>query len=263
MKKVLFIACILASLTTLAQGNVGIGTANPNPSAILDLYSNTKGFGPPTMTSAERNLIPTPRVGLMIYNSTLLCPEYYNGTIWECAGSSHIHDTTTVITHDTVTVVTTVTTHDTVFLSPTVTNTTIYVDSLGSHNCHTDTVWLSAAQLATLGTNPVQIIPTPGPNNYLAISSVAVKFYPGSQPFAQGGEFKFFLDPLCNSNEYFALPGLLISSTAITTAVGMYTQTGYIRDMEDTGYYMRADYNPWITGNGIMRVVVSYCIVGI
>lgn len=259
MKKILFILFLFASLVTNAQNNVGIGTAQPDPSAILDLFSTSKGFGPPTMTTAERNLIPAPRVGLVIYNSTLLCLESYNGTAWQCPGSSTQHDTLTVIIHDTLTI----TSRDTIVLAPTVNNTTVYVDSSGSHNCHTDTVWLTAAQLATLGTNPVQIVAPPGPNNYLLISSVAVKFFPGTQAFAQGGEFKFFLDPLCNSNEYFALPGLLISSTSITTAVGAYTQTGYIRDMEDTGYYMRADYNPWIVGNGTMRVVVSYCIVPI
>ena len=51
-----------------SSGNVGIGTASPNASAILHLRSTTQGFLPPVMRTGERNDISSPAVGLMIFN---------------------------------------------------------------------------------------------------------------------------------------------------------------------------------------------------
>jgi hypothetical protein len=51
-----------------SSGNVGIGTASPNASAILHLRSTTQGFLPPVMRTGERNGISNPAVGLMIFN---------------------------------------------------------------------------------------------------------------------------------------------------------------------------------------------------
>jgi hypothetical protein len=34
------------------------------------------------MTTTQQNAIATPRTGLSIYNSTLLTPQFYNGTVW-------------------------------------------------------------------------------------------------------------------------------------------------------------------------------------
>lgn len=63
--------------------NVGIGTATPNASAALDITSTNKGVLLPRMTSAQRNAIPSPAEGLLVYN--LDCKElnYYNGTTWQ------------------------------------------------------------------------------------------------------------------------------------------------------------------------------------
>jgi hypothetical protein len=63
----------------------GIGTATPNPSAVLDLSSNSKGFLPPRLTESQRNAITNPPGGMMIYCSN--CGTYgqsqqYNGTLW-------------------------------------------------------------------------------------------------------------------------------------------------------------------------------------
>ena len=62
--------------------NVGIGVASPNASSILDITSTTQGLGLPSMTTTQQNAIATPRTGLSIYNSTLLTPQFYNGTVW-------------------------------------------------------------------------------------------------------------------------------------------------------------------------------------
>ncbi|MBP6357776.1 MAG: hypothetical protein KA311_00355 [Sediminibacterium sp.] len=68
--------------TTTAAGRLGIGTNAPNASAILDLTSTTQGLGLPSMTTTQQNAIATPRTGLQIYNSTLLTPQFYNGSVW-------------------------------------------------------------------------------------------------------------------------------------------------------------------------------------
>jgi hypothetical protein len=68
--------------TTTAAGRLGIGTNAPNASSILDLTSTTQGLGLPSMTTTQQNAIATPRTGLQIYNSTLLTPQFYNGSVW-------------------------------------------------------------------------------------------------------------------------------------------------------------------------------------
>ncbi|MGE3802461.1 MAG: hypothetical protein AB7H80_15700, partial [Candidatus Kapaibacterium sp.] len=50
------------------QGDVGIGTVAPHPSAILDLTSLSKGFLLTRVTVDQRDAIVRPATGLMIYN---------------------------------------------------------------------------------------------------------------------------------------------------------------------------------------------------
>ena len=72
---------------------VGIGTASPNTSSILNLESNSMGFLPPRMTQAQRNAnILQPATGLVIYctdcNSGSGCLQVNDGTpavpSWNC-----------------------------------------------------------------------------------------------------------------------------------------------------------------------------------
>lgn len=64
------------------NGQVGINTPTPDSSAILDLTSTQKGFLPPRMTRTERDNIPNPARGLLIFNATDSLTEYYNGSCW-------------------------------------------------------------------------------------------------------------------------------------------------------------------------------------
>ncbi|RMZ58702.1 hypothetical protein D1632_14015 [Chryseobacterium nematophagum] len=48
-------------------GRIGMGTASPDPSALLDLTSTGDGFLPPRMTKAQMDAIFHPATGLMIY----------------------------------------------------------------------------------------------------------------------------------------------------------------------------------------------------
>ena len=60
----------LAFATTLSvTAQVGIGTASPDASAILDLTSTSKGFLPPRLTQNQINSINAV-IGLVAYNST-------------------------------------------------------------------------------------------------------------------------------------------------------------------------------------------------
>jgi hypothetical protein len=70
-------------------GNVGIGTATPNASALLDLTSTTKAFLPPRMTTAQRNAISPVTAGLVIYNTTINQLETYTGSGWSALYSGN------------------------------------------------------------------------------------------------------------------------------------------------------------------------------
>lgn len=79
------IGLILAFLSIVFYSNaqVGIGTTNPDDSAMLDIASTTKGFLPPRMTTVQRDAITTPASGLLIFNNTTNQLNYYNGTVWK------------------------------------------------------------------------------------------------------------------------------------------------------------------------------------
>ena len=62
--------------------SIGIGTSSPDSSAILDISSTTKGFLPPSMTTAQRDSISSPKNGLAIYNLDKNCLEFWKDTIW-------------------------------------------------------------------------------------------------------------------------------------------------------------------------------------
>jgi hypothetical protein len=62
--------------------DLAIGATSSNSSAILDIQSTVKGFGLPAMTTVQKNAIVTPRVGLVVYDTTLLSISSYNGAAW-------------------------------------------------------------------------------------------------------------------------------------------------------------------------------------
>lgn len=66
-----------------AQNNVGIGTATPNASSVLDLTSNNKGVLVPRMDSLSRLSIATPANGLLVYDTDYNCFYFYQSTVWK------------------------------------------------------------------------------------------------------------------------------------------------------------------------------------
>jgi 6-phosphogluconolactonase/glucosamine-6-phosphate isomerase/deaminase len=74
------------------NGNeVGIGTSTPNISAKVEIASTTQGFLPPRMTTSQRDAISAPAIGLVIFNTTTNCLNFYIGSGWnEICGNSSI-----------------------------------------------------------------------------------------------------------------------------------------------------------------------------
>jgi hypothetical protein len=72
----------LTYLSTLLIGpacaQVGIGTSNVSPSAILEVKSSSKGLLLPRLTTTQRDAIVSPELGLLIYNSTTGRFQGYN-----------------------------------------------------------------------------------------------------------------------------------------------------------------------------------------
>ncbi len=67
-------------------GKVGIGTASPNASALLDLTATDKGILVPRMTTAQRTAIASPATGLLVYDTDTNAFWFYNGTTWTTIG---------------------------------------------------------------------------------------------------------------------------------------------------------------------------------
>jgi hypothetical protein len=82
LKTAMVALAVLFSAGAFAQtGSVGINTTTPDPSAVLDVVSTTKGILPPRMTNDQMKAIANPTEGLTAYNTTLKClVTYINGS---------------------------------------------------------------------------------------------------------------------------------------------------------------------------------------
>lgn len=90
MKKTKFILLFLALVVVSNfYAQIGIGTTEPDPSSRLDVSANDRGFLPPRLSTSERNNISNPANGLVIYNITINCLQWFNGGFWfnPCDGS--------------------------------------------------------------------------------------------------------------------------------------------------------------------------------
>lgn len=89
--KLLFaVGLVATSFQIMAQkDNVGIGTLQPDRSAVLDIQSSTKGLLIPRMSTAQRNAITQPANGLMVYQTDGTSGFYfYDGRDWKPLGQS-------------------------------------------------------------------------------------------------------------------------------------------------------------------------------
>ncbi|MCC9071179.1 hypothetical protein LNQ49_06180 [Flavobacterium sp. F-65] len=88
--KLVLLILIGISFSSFAQeSSTGINTKTPNEGAVLEVFSTSKGFLPPRLTTIQRDAIDSKPAGLMIYNSDLNCLQYWNGTKWigQCTNS--------------------------------------------------------------------------------------------------------------------------------------------------------------------------------
>jgi uncharacterized protein (TIGR02145 family) len=90
MKTIIIILCtLLISININVYSQVAINTygSSPDPSAMLDVQSTTKGVLLPRLTNAERDAIAAPVAGLVIYNTDVLGFQIYDGE-WNLLTSS-------------------------------------------------------------------------------------------------------------------------------------------------------------------------------
>lgn len=62
-------------------GQFGLGTTNPDASALMEISSTTKGFLPPRMTTTQVNAIEA-TAGLIVYDTTINNLKCYDGSSW-------------------------------------------------------------------------------------------------------------------------------------------------------------------------------------
>lgn len=65
-----------ATGTSLVLGGV------KNANAILDVQSTTKALLPPRMTTTQKNAVPSPVEGMVVYDSDINSLQFYDGTAW-------------------------------------------------------------------------------------------------------------------------------------------------------------------------------------
>jgi hypothetical protein len=64
------------------SGAMIVNSATPQASAVLQADSTTQGFLPPRMTTAQKNAIASPANGLIVYDTDLVRPCFFNGATW-------------------------------------------------------------------------------------------------------------------------------------------------------------------------------------
>lgn len=81
MKKIL-ITVIALSMVQMGNAQVGIGTTSPDPSAALEIASTDKGFVMPRMTTAQREAIANPTMGLQVFDTDTKTVWTYIDSAW-------------------------------------------------------------------------------------------------------------------------------------------------------------------------------------
>jgi len=74
---------VLFFICSMAFAQVGINTSSPDPSAMLEVFSDTAGMLTPRMTSIQKLDIASPANGLLVYDTSLNAFQYYDGTSWD------------------------------------------------------------------------------------------------------------------------------------------------------------------------------------
>jgi hypothetical protein len=88
MKKLTaLVCCIACSLVMYAQVGINSDGTQPDPSAMLEIKSTSKGILPPRVTTAQRDAIVSPATGLVIFNTNCSDLQFFNGAVWVPIGN--------------------------------------------------------------------------------------------------------------------------------------------------------------------------------
>jgi len=89
MKKLSILTGMIIFFTVISYAQVGINTdaSLPDPSAMLDIKSDTAGILIPRMTAVQRDAINNPATGLMVFVTDNNTFNYFDGNIWKVIGN--------------------------------------------------------------------------------------------------------------------------------------------------------------------------------
>jgi hypothetical protein len=189
---------VIDSALTNTGTQLGVNAASPAPSAALDLNSQTQGFLMPRMTSAQRDAIASPAVGLMLFNLTTGCFNHWTGAVWKalCAACEAPFEAPTV-------------SGDNAVLCGT-SGETYSVTPAAGVNAYTWSVPAGATILSGQGTPEIEVdfADSPGgtvsvvasgecPNSPPGELNVGVAGSSGSQTFSVTGAVQTFTVPSC------------------------------------------------------------------
>ncbi|MCB0806909.1 MAG: hypothetical protein KDC05_14015, partial [Bacteroidales bacterium] len=73
----------ISILPLKAQVGINNDNSNPDPSAMLDVKSNSGGILIPRMSAAERDAITGPATGLLVFVTDDAGFYFFNGSAWE------------------------------------------------------------------------------------------------------------------------------------------------------------------------------------
>ncbi|MEI3791188.1 MULTISPECIES: hypothetical protein [unclassified Chryseobacterium] len=73
---------LLTLFILMIKAQVGINTTTPDNSSVLDITSDNKGLLAPRLTTAEKNAIPNPATGLVVYDKDLKLYTHFDGVQW-------------------------------------------------------------------------------------------------------------------------------------------------------------------------------------
>ncbi len=85
-----FLIVIIFNSHLIAQVAINSDGSAPEPSAMLDIKSTSKGLLIPRMTATERDNITSPATGLLVFVTDDNAFWYYDGTQWTHAGADNL-----------------------------------------------------------------------------------------------------------------------------------------------------------------------------
>lgn len=78
----IYLTLILFLTFSISFSQVGIGTTEPDDSAILEVESDSQGMLTPRMTTSQRNAISNPAEGLLVYDTDESSFYFYENGSW-------------------------------------------------------------------------------------------------------------------------------------------------------------------------------------